>query len=147
MKKIFFTLIFILVGISNAQYLSVSGEWNYTIPSNDISEAGEDFTGTYTSDANQAYIDVWYWRNWRVNIQKNNILDNVKKCWASLFSERAISYYKSQKKKKDLEMAVIIQEMVAAEKSLILKALKRSRFCVLSAAWRMPWAVIASRPP
>jgi hypothetical protein len=73
MKKILFTLIFVLLGISNAQYVSVSGEWNYTIPSNDISEAGEDFTGTYTSDANQAYIDVWYWRNWRVNIQKNNI--------------------------------------------------------------------------
>lgn len=52
---------------------SVSGEWNYTIPVSDISEAGEDFSGTYTSDPNQAYIDISYNRNWKVSVQKNNI--------------------------------------------------------------------------
>jgi len=61
------------VGISNAQYINVSGEWNYTIPSNDISEAGEDFSGTYTSNSNQAFIDIWYWRNWKVTVQRNDI--------------------------------------------------------------------------
>lgn len=69
------TIIFLLlfIGISKAQYISVSGEWNYTIPASDITEAGDDFSGTYTSNANQAYLDIWYNRNWRVSVQKNNI--------------------------------------------------------------------------
>jgi pyruvate,water dikinase len=51
------------------------------------------------------------------NIPKERILENVKKCWASLFSNRAVSYYHSQKNKKDIKMAVVVQEMVNADTS------------------------------
>ena len=51
------------------------------------------------------------------NIKQNNILEHVKKCWASLFSQRAINYYQNQKQKQALEMAVVVQEMVNSEKS------------------------------
>lgn len=51
------------------------------------------------------------------NIKKPDVLQNVKKCWASLFSQRAINYYKNQENKKALEMAVVIQEMIGAKKS------------------------------
>jgi pyruvate,water dikinase len=50
-----------------------------------------------------------------VKSQPNNVLRNVKKCWASLFNDRAI-VYRIKKKIPHLEgMAVIIQEMIPAE--------------------------------
>ena len=73
MNRLIIIFLFLFVGIGKAQYISVTGEWNYTIPISDISDAGEDFSGTYTSDVDQAYIDIWYWRNWKVSVQKNNI--------------------------------------------------------------------------
>ncbi|MBI2598418.1 MAG: PEP/pyruvate-binding domain-containing protein, partial [Candidatus Diapherotrites archaeon] len=51
------------------------------------------------------------------NIQQNNILEHIKKCWASLFSQRACAYYHNQKEKKALEMGVVVQEMVDAKVS------------------------------
>ena len=45
----------------------------------------------------------------------NLVLENVKKCWASIFNERAV-IYKIKKKMLHLEgMAVIVQEMIPAE--------------------------------
>jgi len=73
MNRLLIILLFLFIGVGKAQYFNVSGEWNYTVPVSDISEAGEDFSGTYTSDAYQTSLDIWYWRNWRVSVQKNNI--------------------------------------------------------------------------
>lgn len=55
------------------QSIIVTGQWNYTIPTTDITEAGEDFTGKYTSSVNQVYLDIIYDNNWSVSVQKNNI--------------------------------------------------------------------------
>ena len=50
-----------------------------------------------------------------VKAEPNSVLENVKKCWASLFNERAI-IYRIKKNIPHLEgMAVIIQEMIPAE--------------------------------
>lgn len=57
----------------SAQSISVTGQWNYTIPTIDITEAGEDFTGEYTSNVNQVYLDIIYDNNWSVSVRKNNI--------------------------------------------------------------------------
>ncbi len=50
-----------------------------------------------------------------VKAELESILENVKKCWASLFNDRAVMY-RIKKKIPHLEgMAVIIQEMIPAE--------------------------------
>lgn len=57
----------------SAQSISVIGQWNYTIPTIDITDAGEDFTGTYTSSVNQVYLDIIYSNKWSISVQKNDI--------------------------------------------------------------------------
>jgi len=50
-----------------------------------------------------------------VKTEPDLVLENVKKCWASLFNERAV-VYRIRKNMPHLErMAVIIQEMIAAD--------------------------------
>lgn len=69
----FILLIFFLLNLMSAQSISVTGQWNYTIPTIDITEAGEDFTGTYTSSVNQVYLDIIYDNKWSISVQKNDI--------------------------------------------------------------------------
>jgi pyruvate,water dikinase len=50
-----------------------------------------------------------------VKSEQKNVLENVKKCWASLFNDRAV-IYRIRKKVPHLEgMAVIVQEMIHAK--------------------------------
>jgi len=51
-----------------------------------------------------------------LNTSKENLLENVKKCWASLFTPRAI-FYRFEKKlhKQKISVAVVVQKMVQAE--------------------------------
>ncbi len=53
-----------------------------------------------------------------LNTTEKNVIENVLKCWASLFSPRAI-FYRFQKgmKKDKVSVAVVVQEMVESEKS------------------------------
>lgn len=53
-----------------------------------------------------------------LNTTEENLLENVKKCWASLFAPRVI-FYRFQKNLHDsqVSVAVVIQEMVESEKS------------------------------
>lgn len=53
-----------------------------------------------------------------LNTTKENLLENVKKCWASLFTPRAI-FYRFEKKlsKNKISVAVVVQTMVASEQS------------------------------
>ncbi len=83
MKILLFTILtlFFVQGAC-AQSIIVTGQWNYTIPTTDITEAGEDFTGTYTSNVNQVYLDIIYDNNWSVSVRKNNIdWDNKIEIW------------------------------------------------------------------
>lgn len=59
--------------IISAQSIRVTGAWNYTIPSSDITEAGNDFTGTYESSVNQVYVDIEHNNKWEASVEKNNI--------------------------------------------------------------------------
>jgi phosphoenolpyruvate synthase/pyruvate phosphate dikinase len=53
-----------------------------------------------------------------LNTTKPNLIKNIKKCWASLFSTRAIFYrLKKGNKKKNISMAVVVQNMINSEKS------------------------------
>ncbi len=53
-----------------------------------------------------------------LNTTEKNLLENIKKCWASLFTPRAI-FYRFEKKlhKKPVSVAVVIQTMVQSEVS------------------------------
>ena len=56
-----------------------------------------------------------------LNVTSDELLDALKACWASLWSERAIAYRQTQKiAEKGLSMAVIIQEMCEADVSGVL---------------------------
>ena len=80
----------------NAQYISIR--------SSAVSEDSlkSSFAGLYDTFLN-------------VKVDLDIVLENVKKCWASLFNERAV-IYRIKKKIPHLEgIAVIIQEMIPAE--------------------------------
>jgi len=53
-----------------------------------------------------------------LNTTKKDLLENVRKCWASLFTPRAI-FYRFEKKlnKEKVSVAVVIQKMINSEKS------------------------------
>ena len=56
-----------------------------------------------------------------LNVTPDELLDALKACWASLWSERAISYRQTQKiTDEGLAMAVVIQEMCKADVSGVL---------------------------
>jgi len=51
-----------------------------------------------------------------LNITEENLLENVKKCWASLFTPRAIFYrFEKELHKQKISVAVVIQKMVESE--------------------------------
>ena len=53
-----------------------------------------------------------------LNITENTLLNSIKKCWASLFTSRAISYrFEKKLNINKISVAVVIQKMVASEKS------------------------------
>ncbi len=53
-----------------------------------------------------------------LNTTEANLLENVKKCWASLFTPRAIFYrFEKNLHKQKISVAVVVQKMVESEKS------------------------------
>src|SRR3989338_1044093 len=53
-----------------------------------------------------------------LNTTEENLLENIKKCWASLFTPRAIFYrFEKDLHKQKISVAVVIQKMVESEKS------------------------------
>ena len=53
-----------------------------------------------------------------LNTTEESLLENVKKCWASLFTPRAIFYrFEKNLHKQEIYVAVIVQKMVESEKS------------------------------
>ena len=57
-----------------------------------------------------------------LNIQGiNSIKENIKKCWASLYTQRAVIYRKKNNiKEEDISICVVIQEMIDSKKSGIM---------------------------
>jgi len=51
-----------------------------------------------------------------LNSTEENLLENVKKCWASLFTPRAIFYrFKKELDKQKISVAVVVQKMIKSE--------------------------------
>ncbi|MBR9699203.1 hypothetical protein GOV09_01985 [Candidatus Woesearchaeota archaeon] len=50
-----------------------------------------------------------------LDVERKDVVEAVKKCWASLYNPRAIYYRHEKKIGHDVEMAVVIQEMIPAD--------------------------------
>ncbi len=56
-----------------------------------------------------------------LNVTKENLLENVRQCWASLFTPQAIFYrFEKNFHKQKISVAVVVQKMVESEKSGIV---------------------------
>ncbi|MDS0293493.1 phosphoenolpyruvate synthase [Halogeometricum luteum] len=82
-----------------------------------------------------------------LNVQKDDLIQRVKECWASLFSQRAI-YYRNRKgfPHRDVDIAVVVQEMVDAEKSGVMFTSHPSTGdprIIIEAAWGLGEAVVS----
>ncbi|WP_324759066.1 phosphoenolpyruvate synthase [Haloarcula montana] len=82
-----------------------------------------------------------------LNVSRADLLDRVKECWASLFTQRAIYYRQEQGfSHVDVDIAVVVQEMVDAEKSGVMFTSHPSTGApkaILEAAWGLGEAVVS----
>jgi len=82
-----------------------------------------------------------------LNVSRAELLDRVKECWASLFTQRAIYYRNEQGFDHDaVNIAVVVQEMVDAEKSGVLFTSHPSTgapTAIVEAAWGLGEVVVS----
>jgi len=82
-----------------------------------------------------------------LNVTREGLLDRVKRCWASLFTQRAIYYRQEQGFDHDLvNIAVVVQRMVDAEKSGVMFTSHPStgaHEAIIEAAWGLGEAVVS----
>lgn len=82
-----------------------------------------------------------------LNVQRSDLINKIKKCWASMFTERACVY----REKKDIsheetEMAVVIQEMVDADVSGVMftkHPVTGENNMVIESAWGLGEGVVS----
>ncbi|RNJ26966.1 phosphoenolpyruvate synthase [Halosegnis longus] len=82
-----------------------------------------------------------------LNVQGETLIERVKECWASLFTQRAI-YYRNEQgfDDKAVDIAVVVQRMVDAEKSGVLFTSHPSTGepkLIIEAAWGLGEAVVS----
>jgi pyruvate,water dikinase len=82
-----------------------------------------------------------------LNVTEENLIDRVRECWASLFTQRAIYYRQDQGfAHEDVNIAVVVQLMVDAEKSGVMFTSHPStgdEQLIVEAAWGLGEAVVA----
>ncbi|MFC4359996.1 phosphoenolpyruvate synthase [Halobium salinum] len=82
-----------------------------------------------------------------LNVREEALLERIKECWASLFSQRAI-YYRNQKgfPHENVDIAVVVQRMVDAEKSGVMFTSHPSTGeprIIIESAWGLGEAVVS----
>ncbi len=81
-----------------------------------------------------------------LNVDREGLLDAVRSCWASLFTQRAIYYRNEQGFGQDVDMAVVVQRMVDADRSGVLFTSHPStgdHRMIVEAAWGLGEAVVS----
>ncbi|MFW6384670.1 MAG: phosphoenolpyruvate synthase [Halodesulfurarchaeum sp.] len=82
-----------------------------------------------------------------LNVGRETLVDRVKRCWASLFTQRAIYYRIQQGFDHDVvDIAVVVQQMVDAEKSGVMFTSNPSTGAptvIVEAAWGLGEAVVS----
>ncbi|QIO25241.1 phosphoenolpyruvate synthase [Haloarcula sp. JP-L23] len=82
-----------------------------------------------------------------LNVDHEDLLDRIKRCWASLFTQRAI-YYRDEQgfDHREVDIAVVVQRMVDAEKSGVMFTSHPSTGepeITIEAAWGLGEAVVS----
>ncbi|EMA55666.1 MULTISPECIES: pyruvate, water dikinase [Halococcus] len=82
-----------------------------------------------------------------LNVTEEDLVERVRECWASLFTQRAIYYREQQGFEHDkVDIAVVVQRMVDAEKSGVMFTSHPSTGeddLIIEAAWGLGEAVVA----
>ncbi|WP_435098070.1 pyruvate, water dikinase [Halarchaeum sp. P4] len=82
-----------------------------------------------------------------LNVTREDLLDRVRRCWASLFTQRAIYYREEQGFEHDaVDIAVVVQRMVDAEKSGVMFTSHPSTGApttIIEAAWGLGEGVVS----
>jgi len=82
-----------------------------------------------------------------LNVTRSRLLDRVQECWASLFTQRAISYREEQGYAHvDIDIAVVVQRMVDATKSGVMftsHPTTGADRAIVEAAWGLGEAVVS----
>jgi pyruvate,water dikinase len=82
-----------------------------------------------------------------LNITRDGLIEHIKQCWASLFTQRAIYYRNEQGFSHDaVDIAVVVQRMVAADKSGVMFTSHPSSGepkIIIEAAWGLGEAVVS----
>ncbi|WP_336034732.1 pyruvate, water dikinase [Halobacterium yunchengense] len=82
-----------------------------------------------------------------LNVTREDLVDRVKRCWASLFTQRAIYYREEQGfDHRKVDIAVVVQKMVDAEKSGVMFTSHPStgaHEAIIEAAWGLGEAVVS----
>ncbi|MFO7833623.1 MAG: phosphoenolpyruvate synthase [Halohasta sp.] len=121
------------------------GEWEDTEPD----DATEPFVAVRSSATAEDLPDASFAGQYEtiLNVTEADLLDRVKECWASLFSERAVHYRNTNGfDHEDVDIAVVVQEMVAADKSGVMFTRHPStgdRQMIVESAWGLGEAVVS----
>ena len=82
-----------------------------------------------------------------LNVTESDLLERVRECWASLFSERAVHYRNTNGfDHSEVDVAVVVQEMVDADKSGVMFTRHPStgdRGMIVESAWGLGEAVVS----
>jgi len=82
-----------------------------------------------------------------LNVTRDRVIDCVRDCWASLFTQRALYYRQEQGfSHREVDMAVVVQEMVDADKSGVMFTSHPSTgapVVTIEAAWGLGEAVVS----
>lgn len=81
-----------------------------------------------------------------LNIKLDEIIEAIKRCWASLWTMRVISYRKNQGiSNEDLAMAVVVQEMCNADVSGVLFTISpfSNQSCIIESNWGLGESVVS----
>ena len=85
-----------------------------------------------------------------LNTTEENLLDNIKKCWASLFTPRAIFYrFEKELHRQKISVAVVVQKMVESEMSGIAFSVhpvtKDSNQMIIEACFGLGEAIVSGQ--
>jgi pyruvate,water dikinase len=113
------------------------------------SRAGDDFVAVRSSATAEDLPDASFagQQETFLNVTREDLVDRVKRCWASLFTQRAI-YYRQEKgfAHDKVDIAVVVQRMVDAEKSGVMFTSHPSTGApriIIEAAWGLGEAVVS----
>ncbi|NUB93679.1 phosphoenolpyruvate synthase [Haloterrigena sp. SYSU A121-1] len=113
------------------------------------SRAGEAFVAVRSSATAEDLPDASFagQQETFLNVTEEDLLDRVRECWASLFTQRAIYYRQEQGfDHSAVNIAVVVQQMVDAEKSGVMFTSHPSTgdpTMIIEAAWGLGEAVVS----